>query len=93
MIEFLNEDNSFVQNIDISDSSDFSRFHNKAPALDSDPFNITESELKKVQGLGNNFRRKMSRELSKRFVGQDGTATQQNLMQQAVTGYAMFDLV
>jgi len=93
MIEFLNEDNSFVQNIDISDSSDFSRFHNKAPVLDSDPFNITESELKKVQGLGNNFRRKMSRELSKRFVGQDGTATQQNLMQQAVTGYAMFDLV
>jgi hypothetical protein len=67
MIEFLTEDNSFVQNIDISDSSDFSRFHSKEPVLDSDPFNITEVELKKVQGLGNNFRRKMSRELSKRF--------------------------
>jgi PBSX family phage portal protein len=35
----------------------------------------------------------MNRDLQKRFQGIDGTETQQNLLQQAVTGYAMFDLV
>jgi PBSX family phage portal protein len=35
----------------------------------------------------------MSRDLQKSFTGIDGTGTQQNLLQQAVTGYAMFDLV
>jgi capsid portal protein len=35
----------------------------------------------------------MNRELQKRFQGIDGTETQQNLLAQAITGYAMFDLI
>jgi PBSX family phage portal protein len=92
-MEFINDDTEFVQNIDISNSADWVRFNSKEVVVDNDPFNIGESELKKVNGLSTNFRRKMSREFSKRFIGQDGTGTQQNLLQQAVTGYAMFDLV
>ena len=92
-MEFINDDTETVTNIDISNSADWMRFNSKEVAVDNDPFNIGESELKKVNGLSTNFRRKMSREFSKRFIGQDGTGTQQNLLQQAVTGYAMFDLV
>ena len=92
-MEFINDDTETVTNIDISNSADWMRFNSKEVAVDNDPFNIGESELKKVNGLSTNFRRKMSREFSKRFIGQDGAGTQQNLLQQAVTGYAMFDLV
>jgi PBSX family phage portal protein len=35
----------------------------------------------------------MNRDLQKRFQGIEGTETQQNLLAQAVTGYAMFDLI
>ena len=61
--------------------------------IETDPFKIEGEELKKVSGLSPAFRRKVARDLQKRFAGIDGTATQQNLLQQAVTGYAMFDLV
>jgi len=43
--------------------------------------------------LGTNFKRKINRDFSKAFVGTSGVATQQNLMQQAISGYALFDLV
>jgi PBSX family phage portal protein len=92
-MEFINDNSDSVQNIEISNSTDWIRFSSKEASVDNDPFNIGELELKKVNGLSTNFRRKMSREFSKRFIGQDGTGTQQNLLQQAVTGYAMFDLV
>ncbi len=92
-MEFINDDTDPTQNIDISNSADWMRFNSKEVVVDNDPFSIGEAELKKVNGLGTSFRRKMSREFSKRFIGQDGTGTQQNLLQQAVTGYAMFDLV
>lgn len=92
-MQFINDDGESVQNIDISNSSDWIKFNNKDVVVDNDPFNIGEAELKKVSGLSTNFKRKMSRELSKRFVGQDGTQTQQNLLAQAISGYSMFDLV
>jgi len=92
-MEFINDDKESIKNIDISNSSDWIKFNNKDVVVDTDPFNIGEVELKKVNGLSTNFRRKMSREFSKRFVGQDGAQTQQNLLAQAITGYAMFDLV
>ena len=58
-----------------------------------DEFKIEGEELLKVGGLSANFRRKVSRDIQKRFVGTDGAETQQNLLAQAITGYAMFDLI
>jgi PBSX family phage portal protein len=92
-MEFIDDEQDSSQRIDISNSADWVKFNNREVSLNTDPFNIEGEELKKVNGLGTSFRRKMSREFSKRFVGQEGTSTQQNLLQQAVTGYAMFDLV
>ena len=92
-MEFIDDEQDSSQRIDISNSADWVKFNNKEVSLNTDPFNIEGEELKKVNGLGTSFRRKMSREFSKRFTGQEGTGTQQNLLQQAVTGYAMFDLV
>lgn len=91
MIEFEeNDDNS--SDIQISNALDWA-LKTSAPVTDSDPFNISGDELKKISGLSPAFRRKLGRELSKRFEGVDGAQTQQNLLQQAITGYAMFDLV
>ena len=91
-MEFVNEEDT-TESIHISNSADWIKFNNKEVTIDNDPFNIGEEDLKKVNGLGTNFRRKMSREFSKKFTGIDKTGTQQNLLQQAVSGYAMFDLV
>jgi len=92
MINF-EEDNDISDQVEISNSADWIKFNTAETSSSQDPFAIGEEDLKKVRGLGTSFKRKMSREFSKRFVGQDGTATQQNLLQQAITGYAMFDLV
>ena len=89
----MNEESSVSETIDISNSADWIKFNNKEVVINNDPFSIEGEELKKVNGLSPTFRRKISREFQKRFVGQEGTGTQQNLLQQAVTGYAMFDLV
>ena len=59
----------------------------------SDEFMVAGDDLQKVSGLGPSFRRKMNRTIQKRFVGVDGAETQQNLLAQAITGYAMFDLI
>ena len=59
----------------------------------NDEFNVENEDILKIHGLGPSFRRKVSRDLQKRFQGIEGTKTQQNLMQQAISGYAMFDLV
>ena len=75
----------------ISTASDLFVF--KSEKEHNDPFSLDIEELKKVSGLGPAFRRKLSREFSKAFTGQEGARTQQNLLQQAVSGYAMFDLV
>lgn len=91
-MEFIEDDNDSVNEINISNESDWIKF-NKTPVTEDDPFNIEGEELKKVGGLSPAFRRKVSRDLQKRFVGQDGAETQQNLLAQAVTGYAMFDLI
>ena len=82
------------QDVRVMTSDDYFRFSKaQAQSLDNDPFNIPGEELIKVRGLGASFRRKVNRDLSKRFDGVDGAKTQQNLLQQAITGYAMFDLV
>jgi PBSX family phage portal protein len=92
-MEFINDEETNSNTVDISNSADWFKFNNPESVVDNDLFNIGEEELKKLHGLSPAFRRKMSRDFAKRFVGQDGTGTQQNLLQQAITGYAMFDLV
>jgi PBSX family phage portal protein len=90
-MEFMHEEDS--QNIiDISNTADWFSFK-KEITTSNDPFAIDVEELKKFKGLSPAFRRKMNRDFSKSFSGIDGTATQQNLLAQAITGYAMFDLI
>jgi PBSX family phage portal protein len=90
-MEFMHEEDS--QNvIDISNTSDWFSFKKEATSS-NDPFAVDIEELKKFKGLSPAFRRKMNRDFSKSFTGIDGTATQQNLLAQAITGYAMFDLI
>jgi PBSX family phage portal protein len=91
-MEYINEEIEAVeQEVSIMNSSD--KFMYKTQEEHDDPFTIDLDGIRKLNGLGTAFRRKVGREFSKSFTGIDGTATQQNLLQQAVTGYAMFDLV
>ena len=89
-VEFI-DDESSENIIDISNTADW--FSLKKDQVSNDPFAAGIDELKKVRGLGSSFKRKVSREFSKSFTGVEGTGTQQNLLAQAITGYAMFDLV
>ena len=86
------EDNS-AEDIQISTATDWVKFNSPVIQKTDDPFRIEGEDLVKMSGLSPAFRRKMSRDLQKRFVGIDGTGTQQNLLAQAITGYAMFDLI
>jgi len=88
--EFLDEDNS-ENIINISNNADW--FSLEKNETTSDPFLAGLEDLKKVRGLGASFKRKINREFSKSFTGREETGTQQNLLAQAITGYAMFDLV
>jgi capsid portal protein len=90
-MEHVEDDNT--QDIEISNSADWFKFHNQPVQKTNDPFKIENEEISKVSGLSPAFRRKISRDLQKRFAGIDGTETQQNLLAQAITGYAMFDLI
>ena len=89
-VEFLDDDNS-DNIINISNTADW--FSLKKDEVSNDPFAAGLEELKKVRGLGSTFKRRVSREFSKSFTGVESTGTQQNLLAQAITGYAMFDLV
>jgi len=91
-MEFIDDIKTVNTDINISNESDWIKFNNKT-IVENDPFNIEGAELKKINGLSPTFRRKISRDIEKRFVGQDQAASQQNLLAQAITGYAMFDLV
>ena len=92
-MQFIEDENSNENAISISNAEDWLKFNNKTIIEDLDPFNLEGESLKKLNGLGSTFRRKMGRDIQKRFVGQEGTGTQQNLLAQAITGYAMFDLI
>jgi len=89
-VEFI-DDESSENIINISNTADW--FSLKKNETSNDPFAVGVDELKKVRGLGSSFKRKISREFSKSFTGVEGTGTQQNLLAQAITGYAMFDLI
>jgi PBSX family phage portal protein len=91
-VEFIEDDKS-DNVVEISNNADWFKFNSSMTSQTNDPFNIDLEEVKKLRGLGSTFRRKLSREFSKSFTGAEGTATQQNLMAQAISGYAMFDLI
>jgi hypothetical protein len=91
-LESIEDEIDNVNTIDISNTSDWFYFQ-KLDGPQDDPFKIGLDEIKKLRGLGTNFKRKVNRDFSKAFVGTDGAKTQQNLLQQAITGYAFFDLV
>ena len=91
MIEFIEDEGS--EEVSISNVADWMRFNTPVESKSTDPFKIEGEDLTKVSGLGASFRRKMNRDLQKRFQGIEGTETQQNLLAQAITGYAMFDLI
>ena len=92
-MQFIEDENENQESISISNAADWLKFNNKPVSEDTDPFNLEGDDLKKLNGLGSTFRRKMGRDIQKRFIGQEGTGTQQNLLAQAITGYAMFDLI
>ena len=87
------EDDDNTQEVQISNAMDWVKFNTPSPEISNDPFKVEGEQLQKVGGLSPTFRRKMNRDLQKRFAGIDGTETQQNLLAQAITGYAMFDLI
>ena len=88
MINIEEEDGN---TIDISNTADWFSFKKEQPT--NDPFSISGDDLRKVRGLGASFKRKINREFSKSFTGIEGVGTQQNLLAQAISGYAMFDLI
>ncbi len=91
MIKYEEDDNS--QEIAISNVADWMKFNTPKEQTSTDLFKVSGEDLTKISGLSPAFRRKISRELQKRFQGIEGTETQQNLLAQAITGYAMFDLI
>jgi PBSX family phage portal protein len=91
MTQFLEDGTEDTYEVSVKNSSDLFSF--KKEKEHTDPFGIGIDDLKKVRGLGTNFKRKVNRDFAKSFTGKDGSGTQQNLLQSAVTGYAMFDLV
>ncbi len=91
MIQYEEDSNS--SNIEISNVADWMRFNNSITEKSNDPFSVEGEEILKISGLGPAIRRKASRDIQKKFVGTQGTGTQQLLTQQAVSGYALFDLV
>ena len=91
-MEYMDESiDAIEEEISIFNSSD--KFAFASEENSDDPFSIDLEEIKKLNGLSPAFRRRISREFQKSFTGREGSATQQNLLAQAVTGYAMFDLI
>ena len=90
-MDHIQDDNA--EDIQISNAADWVKFNTPTTQKTNDPFKIEGEDLVKVSGLSPAFRRKMNRDLQKRFSGIDGTGTQQNLLAQAISGYAMFDLI
>ena len=89
-MKFIEDDNSFDSQV--FNASDF-HIPSTSISKSVDEFKVEGENLLKISGLSPTFRRKVGRDLQKRFVGKDGAETQQNLLAQAITGYAMFDLI
>ena len=88
-VSILNdEDESNV--VQISSNADFGIGNNLSEGFE-DPFSKSWDEIKKSEGLGENFRRKASR-LEKSFTGMDD-AKSKKLDPLDLTGYSLFQIV
>jgi len=88
-VSILNdEDESNI--VQISSNTDFGIGNGSSEAFD-DPFSKSWDEIKKSEGLGENFRRKASR-LEKAFTGMDD-AKSKKLDPLDLTGYSLFQIV
>jgi len=92
-MEFIEEENEAGEQIQLSNVADWFSFNKSTEVTSNDPFTIDLDGIKKLNGLSPAFRRKVGREFTKSFTGIEETGTQQNLLAQAITGYAMFDLI
>lgn len=89
-MKFIEDENS--SEAQVLNASDF-HIPSTSISKSVDEFKVEGDNLLKISGLSPTFRRKIGRDIQKRFVGKDGAETQQNLLAQAITGYAMFDLI
>ena len=87
-VTIMNDDEG--QEIDISGSGDYNLF-TKQEATFEDPFNIKWEEIRKSEGLSENFRRRAAR-LEKSFTGK-GDAKSKKLDPLDLTGYSLFQIV
>ena len=92
-MQYIDDENNETHEVELSNMADWIKYTNPISTISNDPFKLEGEDLRKVEGLSPTFRRKMGRDLQKRFIGKDGAETQQNLLAQAITGYAMFDLI
>ncbi|NDB85294.1 MAG: hypothetical protein EB127_21720, partial [Alphaproteobacteria bacterium] len=67
MIQYEEDDNS--QEIAISNVADWMKFNTPSQETSTDLFKISGEDLTKISGLSPAFRRKMNRDLQKRFQG------------------------
>ena len=74
-VEFLEDEIDSVDTINISNTADW--FHFQKAEEHDDPFKVGLDEIKKLRGLGTNFKRKINRDFSKAFVGTSGVGTLQ----------------
>ena len=84
------QDDEDGQEVNISSNADYGIFEKQEKAFD-DPFNKTWEDIRKMDGLSENFRRKASR-LEKSFTGQ-GDAKSKKLDPLDLTGYSLFQIV
>ncbi|NBO79619.1 MAG: hypothetical protein EBV27_08370, partial [Actinobacteria bacterium] len=91
MIQY--EEDTPNQDVEISNVADWMKFNSPSINNNQDPFSIEGEDILKLSGLSPAVRRRVSRDIQKKFTGVEGSGTQQLLIQQAVSGYALFDLV
>jgi PBSX family phage portal protein len=66
----------------------------KPKRVNKDPFATTGEDLKKIDGLSSNFKRKATRLIKSWGEGQDGTGTKQLIPEMSmVSAYGLFDVV
>ena len=66
-MEFIEEQIEPTNEIQLKNAGDIFSFK-KAESFENDPFNINLEDIKKLNGLGTSFKRKVSREFTKSFT-------------------------
>jgi len=87
-VTIMNDDDG--EDVSISSNADYGMF-TKQEATFEDPFNVEWEEIKKSEGLSENFRRRATR-LEKSFTGK-ADAKSKKLDPLDLTGYSLFQIV